>query len=125
MMIEENFPSYLSDAEKVSARGQRAYLRLTYLGLFAAIVASVGGGISTSMEAGGHRIELGGGISGLSFLASIFFSYYLISTKPEGEWYKEELPQSQSRRWHGGTASVAVFSVWISIQIRTRRLCDD
>lgn len=88
MTVESSFPNLLDQAEQVSIMGQRSYMRLTYSGLFLALLASIGGAVSLDQEFGKTVIDLGGALASLAFLAGIFIAYYHIHTKPERAWYE-------------------------------------
>lgn len=88
MTVENSFPSLLDQAERMSSKGQQSYMRLTYSGLVAALLASIGGAINFDRKFGDDVVDLGGALAGLAFLAGIFLAYYLLSTKPERAWYE-------------------------------------
>ncbi|MFD6613171.1 DUF4231 domain-containing protein [Micromonospora chalcea] len=88
MRVEDGFPNLLDQAEEISSRGQRSYMRLTFIGLLMALLASVGGAVSVDHRFGDKEIDLGGSLAGLAFLAGIFVAYYLLHTKPERAWYE-------------------------------------
>ncbi|MEU4777437.1 DUF4231 domain-containing protein [Micromonospora sp. NPDC023633] len=88
MTVEKSFPNLLDQAERMSSKGQQSYMRLTYSGLVAALLASIGGAINIDRKFGDDVVDLGGALAGLAFLVGIFLAYYLLSTKPERAWYE-------------------------------------
>jgi hypothetical protein len=88
MAVERSFPSLLRDASDFSARGQRLYMRLTYGGLLAALVAAVGGAIPVEATVGSATVDVGSAVAGLAFLVGIGLAYYTVSIRPERGWYE-------------------------------------
>jgi hypothetical protein len=88
MAVEQGFPSLLREASDLSARGQRLYMRLTYGGLLAALVAAVGGAIPVEAPVGSGAVDVGAAIAGSAFLVGIGLAYYTVSIRPERGWYE-------------------------------------
>jgi hypothetical protein len=81
-----DLPGFFRASDAASRAGQRRRVRTAAIILVLTVLAAISG--TFSLKVTSRHIDVGGIISGLTFLIALGCSIYLLLTKPERDWYE-------------------------------------
>ena len=80
---EENLPALYHDGDTNSLKAQRSFLKYTWWGLAAVVIAAAAGTVSFELV----RVDIGGLVATFAFIVAVYMRVLLFKNRPEKIWY--------------------------------------